>query len=313
MMIGGVGLALLAIAGFLFAIFNRVDQLTLHFLSTAPMVLAFGLLGGGWSLRSGPYRVTLDDDGIEMESRDDTKRCRWSEIGWATLTATGMGHRKQLLIYDTSGKQVAALTEAIENFDELAATVKSNVSEQQAPGSNEVQLRKARKSAIFMASVASAMLLLSGALAWITYEDQRSGELLRSSAVEGTATIDRLFLAPNGVTTRVEYTVENKAGETGSRNAELDPRYYQELEASDAHTIPVLYVENEPTISRLQDGEIVEQDFLRTPIGGYGLSGLVAVLCIGFLGVAALQWRGWDIDLDSKTGKMSIKRFGEGV
>jgi len=29
-------------------------------------------------------------------------------------------------------------------------------------------------------------------------------------------------------------------------------------------------------------------------------------------GAAALQWRGWDIDLDSKTGKISIKRFGTG-
>ncbi len=35
--------------------------------------------------------------------------------------------------------------------------------------------------------------------------------------------------------------------------------------------------------------------------------GLIALL---FLAAGLMQWAGWDIDLDSKTGKVSVKRFG---
>jgi hypothetical protein len=35
-------------------------------------------------------------------------------------------------------------------------------------------------------------------------------------------------------------------------------------------------------------------------------------ICLFLLVGAGLQWNGWDIDLDSKTGKISIKRFGTG-
>ena len=49
-----------------------------------------------------------------------------------------------------------------------------------------------------------------------------------------------------------------------------------------------------------------------TVLGGYGMSAVGLVVGLFFLGASVLQWRGWDIDLDSKTGKISIKRFGTG-
>ena len=73
-----------------------------------------------------------------------------------------------------------------------------------------------------------------------------------------------------------------------------------------------MFVPAEPAISRLQRGEVIDDDFMKSPVGGYGLSALAALMCIFFLGAAALQWKGWEIDMDSKTGKISIKRFGEG-
>ena len=190
--------------------------------------------------------------------------------------------------------------------------MKSKVDAECSERSGDIRRRKARKSAVLMAGFASIMILVAAFIAWMTYEEQRTAKLLETDAIEGVATIDRLFVAPNGFTTRVEYSCANEAGETGSRNAEIEPAYHAELTAAGAQTIPVVFVPSEPAISRLRRGEIIEDDFLKTPVGGYGLAVLATVMCLGLLGVAALQWNGWDFGHDSKTGKFSIKRFGEG-
>ncbi len=311
MLLGGVGFACVAVLGFLLAVSSRADQLAVHAMSTLPMIIAFGLLTGGWTLSRGPRGVSIDDAGLQIKESGGTKRYQWIEIGWATVAATLMSQRR-LVLYDISGKKVASLSEAFQNFDDLTATVKSKVADQLSAIGPDMQLRRARKSAVFTASVASVMILAAAALAWMTYREQRAASLLETDAVEGVATLDRLFVAPDGFTTRVEYTVANEAGESGSRNAEVEPQYHADLLEADARRVPVMFVPAEPAISRLRHGEVIDDDFMNSPAGGYGLSALAILMCIFFLGVAALQWKGWDIDMDSKTRKISIKRFGEG-
>ncbi len=311
MLLGGVVMACVAVLGFLLALFSRADQLSVHAMSTLPMIIALGLLAGGWTLSSGPRSVTIDDAGLQIERGRGTERHQWSEIGWVTVTAT-TARQRRLVLYDVSGKKMAALGEVFDSFDDLISIVKSKVADQPTSVGPGIQLRKARKSAVLMASFASLMILAAASLAWMTYGEQRAARLLETDAVEGVATVDRLFVAPNGSTTRIEYTVTNEAGESGSRNAEIELEVHAELMAADAESVPVMFVPAEPAISRLQRGEIVDDDFMDSPAGGYGLSALVTLMCLFFLGAAALQWRGWDIDLDSKTGKISIKRFGEG-
>ncbi|MCA9069325.1 MAG: hypothetical protein KDA84_10400, partial [Planctomycetaceae bacterium] len=235
-----------------------------------------------------------------------------NEIGWATVTAVGMSQQKCLILYDTAGKRIASLSEAFENFEDLVRVVKSRVADQPNSPGSEIQTRKARKSATWIGLFGVVIIAVSASVAWMTWDEQRANELLQTNAIPGEAQIDRLFVAPNGVTKRVEYTVTNEAGETGSRNAEVTPNYYTQLEQENAETIPVRYVPSEPGISRLQQGEVLDDDFTKTPLGGYGLAGLAALMGLGFIAAAVLQWMGWDIDMDSKTGKFSIKRFGEG-
>ena len=312
MLLGAIGLACVSVLGFLFVVVNRLDQIHLHLIATLPMIVAFGLLTGGWTLIRGVRRVTIDDAGLQVEQRGGTQRHRWSEIGWAAVTDAAMGQQKRLDVYDQSGTKVASLSEALQNFDALVTIVKSKVADHSPSVAGDIQLRKARRSAMIMAVFAMVIILASAGITWMTYREQRAAGLLETDAVEGIATIDRLFVAPNGVTTRVEYTVTNAAGKTGSRNAEIEPAYHAELTRADAETIPVLFVPAEPGISRLQRGEIIDDDILNSPAGGYGLAAMATLLGLFFLGGAALQWRGWDIDFDSKTGKISIKRFGEG-
>ncbi|HUQ67925.1 MAG TPA: hypothetical protein VM165_00290, partial [Planctomycetaceae bacterium] len=75
---------------------------------------------------------------------------------------------------------------------------------------------------------------------------------------------------------------------------------------------PVKYVPTEPAVSRLITGEVVSKDLSESPAVMKGLSLVLGGLCLLFFIAAALQWYGWDIDLDSRSGKLSIKRFGTG-
>jgi hypothetical protein len=142
----------------------------------------------------------------------------------------------------------------------------------------------------------------------MAFEEKRTAKLLQEAGVPGEAEIVRRFVAPNGVTRRLEYRVTGVGGQTGTRNAEVTLAYWESLE--DAKTVPVIYVPQEPAVSRLVDGEVGSRDLSDSPAVMIGLSvGLIA-LCMVFLAAAAMQWYGWDNDLDRKTGKISIKRFG---
>lgn len=312
MLIAGLGAGVLSLVGLGFSLVSRVDQLTLHSISTFPMIVAVSLLSAGWSMCRGPECVVIDEEGFQIQENGKTTSYLWKETGWVTVDGTSMSQQKCLVLFDTSGKRIASLSEAFEDFEDLVRIVKSKVADQPGSPGGEIQSRKARKSATWIGIFAIVLIGVSGSVAWMTWEEQRANRLLRSNSIPGEASIDRLFVAPNGVTTRVEYTVTTESGETGSRNAEVEPSYYAQLEREDAQTIPVRYVPSEPSISRLRTGEVRDEDFVKTPLGGYGLAGLTTLMGLGFLAAAVLQWMGWDIDMDSKTGKLSIKRFGEG-
>jgi len=56
----------------------------------------------------------------------------------------------------------------------------------------------------------------------------------------------------------------------------------------------------------------VSNDLSESPQVMKGLSLVLGGLCLLFFVAAAMQWSGWDIDLDSRSGRISIKRFGTG-
>jgi hypothetical protein len=154
------------------------------------------------------------------------------------------------------------------------------------------------------------MLPASAATAWLAYDGARAARLLRDAAMPGDAEIVRRFTAPNGFTRRIEYRVTGADGTSAMRNAEVDPVLWEAL--AGVATVQVRYVPDDPSISRLAVGEIERGDPLQRPGANYVPSAVCAIMSILLLTIAALQWRGWDLDLDSRTHKFSIKRFGEG-
>jgi hypothetical protein len=155
------------------------------------------------------------------------------------------------------------------------------------------------------------MALGAGFAAWTTHENQRALRLLAARGEPGQAEIIRRFVAPNGVTKRVEYKLVNSAGRTATRNVEVEPRFWDRLEG--AKSIPVIWVPEEPSISRLALGEVRDNEFTKTPAGGYGLAALAGLFGVFLLVASPFAWNGWDLAHDAKSKKWSVKRFGKVV
>lgn len=307
-LVAGIGALVFAIVGFAIALSADVGQLSLHAMTTLPALLGIGALTAAWSTARTPTQVAVGPQGLLIVGRRGRQSYTWDQIGWATITAGALNHQRHLVIFDADGKRVAKLSEAFDDFDTMIELVKRRIADRGDDTAERIRRRKGKRSALIMAGVSIAMLAICGANVWIAYRQQRADRLLEEAAVPGEAEIVRRFLAPNGVTPRVEYRVTAPDGRTGTRNAEATRDYWDSLE--EATSVPVLYVPDEPQISRLAEGEPENKE---NPVVMYVLSAVLALLCLLFLVAAALQWRGWDIDLDSKTGKISIKRFGTGT
>ena len=308
--LGGVAAFSFGAVGFLLAVFSSVGQLQAQLMTSFPVLLGIGCFLTAWSISRSPRQVQVGPAGIRMVGRHGTRDFGWHQIGWSSIQQQGLQKGRQLVLYDAEGKTIARLSEAIEGFDAMAETIAGHIEEQGATRAQSIQLDKARRSAVFTAAVGVAGLVLAGFLASSTRDSELAARSLEELGVEGEAEIEERFLAPNGVTPRLVYRVTTSDGSTATRNAEVKRAFWNALEGVD--TVRVLYVPGDPANSRLLRGEVETGDLLDQPIAVYGLCLLVALMCLFFLASAVLMWRGFDIDFDSKTGRVSIQRFGSG-
>jgi hypothetical protein len=165
--------------------------------------------------------------------------------------------------------------------------------------------KKARRNAALAFVIGLFMSFGCAFVAWETREEQRASRLLEEKGQPGEGEIVRRFVAPNGVTKRLEYRV---AG-SGIRNVEVEPVHWNRLES--AKSVPVIYVPDEPGISRLVRGEVRDKEFTKTPAGGYGMAALCGAMALFLLGASPFMWNGWDLAHDTKNRKWSLKRYGK--
>jgi hypothetical protein len=299
----------MAALGFVVALRARhVDQVTLQGMTTLPILLGLGALTAAWALARTPHMVTVGSQGLWIAGRRGSRRHSWEQIGWATVGTGALNFRRQLVVFDTRGKTIAKLSEAFDDFDTLVELVNQRIAGKATDTSEQIRVRKSKRTAVFTTSVGVLLLAVAVANVWMAHGEQRAARRLAEAGVPGEAEIVRRFLAPNGVTPRLEYRITTPAGRSATRNAEVLRFYWDTLE--DAQTVPVVFVRDEPEISRLAFGEPAERDVSRNPLVMYGLSALLSLISLVAIVAGCLQWFGWDIDLDSQTGKISIKRFG---
>jgi hypothetical protein len=309
-LLGGIGLVGFAIFGFLVAILIGVHQIGLHSMTTLPMVLGFGALYAAWTKFHAPREVGVGPNGIRIDTGRESRTLGWDRIGWSTVQMGGMGFQRSLRIYNVKGRRLADLSDAIEDFDGLVDLIKQHITAKGDQTADKIQWSKAKRTAALAAVVGVLALVISGFLAWDNHNEIRAARLLEQSSVPGRAEIEERFLAPNGITPRLVYRVTTPDGRSATHNAEVERRVWDKLEA--AKSVPVLYVPEDPSISRLLIGEVQSRDSSHNPLIGYGLPAAGAALGLFFIGAAVVLFCGWSIDLDSKTGRLSIKRFGSG-
>jgi hypothetical protein len=311
LIVGGIAGLCIAAVGFAFAILGRVGQLSLHAMTTLPTLLAIGALTAGWTILRTPRRVSVDREGLTIETPNGTRHRYWNEVGCADLGTGGMSHRRRLNITDLTGKSIVKLDESFDRFDEMVALISRYV---EAKGDNTSLLilrKKARRQGATAFVVGLFIAIASVFVAAHTHSEQRTARLLAEKGEPGKAEIMRRFVAPNGVTKRVEYRVVGGDAGSGTRNVEVDPTYWDNL--AGAKSVDVIVVPGEPGISRLTDGELTEKDITKTPAGGYGLAALGGLLALFMLGAGPFIWNGWDLSHDAKSRKWSVKRYGKVV
>lgn len=307
---GGIVALVFAGVGFAVSLVSRADPLAMQLMTTMPALLGIGALAGAWTTVNTPREVRVGPGGVRVEDDRRAVGFDWEHLGWSSVETAPLNNRRVLCLYGTDGRTLVRLSDALEPFDELVEAVAAGIAAKGDDTAAHIQAVKARRSAVFMATGGVAFLALSIAVAGMTSREIRAARLLKTAAVPGVARIEKRFLAPNGVTPRLVYRVTTPDGRSATRNAEVARPVWDSLDG--APTVPVVYVPEDPSISRLAFGEPPNRDSTRQPLVGYGMPALVALMSLFFLGCAALMWRGWDIDLDSKTGRLSIKRFGTG-
>ena len=126
----------------------------------------------------------------------------------------------------------------------------------------------------------------------------------------GSGLIVECHVAPNGVTKRLYVKVTGNDGLTETHNFEVTDDLFRAVE--EGAEIDVNYVPDDPRIAQLAEGEVVEEDFTRSPAGSYSLGAAAAVMSLGIFAGAVLAWYGYDIKFDGK-GKwlVPIGELGE--
>jgi hypothetical protein len=311
LMLAGAGGLVVAALGFTLALFGRPGLIALHAMSTLPAILSIGALTAGWTVLRTPRRVRVDRDGLTIESKSSARHRYWSEVGCASVGNAAMSHRRFLNITDPNGQSIVKLDESFDRFDEMVALISSHVEAKGDDTAARLLRKKARRQAILPFVFGLLMAVGCIFIAKTTRDEQRAARLLEEKGQPGQAEIVRRFVAPNGVTKRVEYKVVGVDGRPRTRNVEVEPAYWDSLEH--AKSIDVIVVPGEPDVSRLESGEVTDKDFTKTPAGGYGRAALGGLLALFMLVASPFMWNGWDLSLDSKTRKWSVKRYGKHV
>jgi hypothetical protein len=295
----------LAVLGFVAAIGKNVGQPNLTLMTTMPIMIGGGAIIAGLQMTRAPVEVRTGGRGLVLFFRKKTEKFPWEELAFASAER-GVLQQRVMKIYNERGRRVATVTDALEDFDDLVEIIDGHLNARPDNKGATISKRKARRFAVFFG--AFGVLTFVGAIfmTWHTYDQGRSARLLKEVGVQTDAEIVERRLAPNGVTPRLVYRVTNPEGRSAERNAQIERTVWDDLEGE--KTVRVVYVPQEPSISHVLEGEVAEnqENF------GYLPGAILGVMSLAFLSWATLLAYGYSIDVDSKTGKVSIKPYGTG-
>lgn len=305
--LGGIGLIILAIGAFIVLIRTPHGQLSLHLTTTLPVIIAVGLLARGFSLQNLPSRIVVGPEALIVTTNQSTKHYSWSEIGSAATANVLNSNQTCLRITNPAGKTIIRIDESFPDYEQLIKRIESYVDSKPDDTSIRIMSRKATRTGIITFVVGCFLAVAAVFIALETREEQRAKQLLSTKGVPGQGEIVRRFIAPNGVIKRIEFRV----AESEVHNVEVDPVVWELL--ANAKTVPVIFVPEEPDINRLETGQVDENEFMKTPLGGYLFACLGGLMALFMLAYSPLAWMGYDLGFDDKQRVWKVTKLGRVV
>jgi len=305
--LGGGIVFLLAIAFMLVALFlsPKTSASTQPGLIGGLSVIPIMLISRGLFAMRNINRVTLDPNGIAVESPLSFKLIPWTQIQRMAKkdrrAFMGQSHETLMLI-GADGKELAQIRDTIDRFPELVQQIEYRlaaargtpvVAEEEAP----LEMKRARRRGIIMGSFFALFTLgmIAGTAAslneWI-HEKKYATE-----AVTTDAKILKHYMVRQ--THYVEFEFTDPAGQTHQRAAMVEMVPWEQL--THAKTVPVQYLRSDPSWNRLATGEdrVTFDNFWPLGIIGMVMFGTGAVF--SFLG----------FDLNNKGGTFQLTRWGK--
>jgi hypothetical protein len=297
---------LVAIGGFLLALRVPNGMMTVHALSTVPMIGAVALLANGIRLLRSPREVVFGIPGLAVRSHRGDKLYAWDQIAWADTEQQLFSSGKALMIYGNDGKVLTKLPAGLERFDDLVSKVKARLTEQPSPHASAVRWRKSRRQAKLFLVMTILALAMSVFLAWVSYDEHRSRTLMRTQGVEGEGVVVRKFIAPDGRTNRIEFRVADAGENAKLHNVEIGRGLWNDLKTGER--LPIKTVPGHPEIAKLQSGE-VPSEVEPAPAMTALLAAAMFAGFVFFLVGAVLGFKGINIGFDPAKAKFKIERL----
>ncbi len=287
-LLGGASI-LIAAVGMIFNLGRDTDQITLHVMTTLPTMVGVFSLGACWNFARAPKRVVLSPDGITIEHSKDVTHYAWNDIGWVQVGVAPMTKVRQIKLCDRNGKLLTNITEVYKDFDRMIDIVNHMMeSKSDTTIADGIRSRKSKRNAILFFGFGALMLLAGGFIAYDARETQRTAMRLADEGIPGEGEIVDRRLAPNGVTPRLEYRIAGSNGKSSVRNAEVTRDYWNSLEG--ATHVPIVYVPDEPSISRLSTGEVQKnEDWMEKPPGAYVFAGMAGLFSLVIFATGVLS------------------------
>lgn len=296
-LIGGILLVLFALGMFVLnAFILQPGTMALHATTTLPMLMGVFVLSAAVASLRNPGRVEVTDEAIVFQPGP---RIAWRDVAFASVDETAGGQQKRLRLLDHNGKTLGQVASSIERFDGLVGQVREKVGQHTPPEvTTNVRMKKARRQA---ALTAGGTLLLITAGVFIIHDafwNRHVAHQLSTAAIEGTGVVTEKFVAPNGVTLRIRYTVTGADGQEAEHNVQVDELLFTALTVGDP--VAVRYVPSEPEISQLISGEIKSNDIQDSPTMSFILGGVAIAISVFLAAVTVMFWKGYDFKIDGE-------------
>jgi len=269
-------------------------------------VIPIMLIARGLFTTRNIIRLTLDQNGIALESPISFKTIPWTQIARIQKKdrSSFMGESHEtLILFNADGKELAQIRDTLDRFPDLIQQLEiRSAAGRSAPiieADEDVaaETKKARRRAKIVGSLFALLTLAMIGGTVVGFVELSHERKFARESVPAKATILKHYMIRQTPYVEVEFT--DPTGKTHKHVTMMEMGPWEELPHS--QTVPIQYVRSDPSLFRLIKGE----DHPGFPY--FWLVGLIASLV--FATGTVFSFLGYDIK--SKGGVVQIIRWGQ--